>query len=167
MLCDECKKRNAVVHMSKIVQGKKEELHLCEVCARNKDVSIEKNFTIPNFLANLLDAGMGSGIVKGYDEVLKCNHCGSTFREFKQNGRLGCDECYQIYKEKLKPLVRRIHGNTKHIGKVPKRCGGIIHLRKQLQELKQKLQKAIDQEAFEEAAVLRDEIHRIEEEIRK
>lgn len=167
MLCDECKKRNAVVHVSKIIQGKKEELHLCEVCAKIKESSFDNNFSIPNFLANLIDASMGGGVVRSYDEGLQCQYCKTTFREFKDQGRLGCDSCYGVYKEKLKPLVRRVHGNTKHIGKVPKRYGGVIRLRKQLNDLKDKLQRAIEDEAFEEAAIIRDEIRRLDEEVNK
>ncbi len=166
MLCNECKKRNAVVHMTKMTNGKKEELHLCEMCAKAKDGgSIEHHFSIPNFFASLLENNLHPQVNMNYHNGIQCQRCGYTLSQFKQSGRMGCDECYETFKEKINPLVRRIQGNTNHIGKVPKRTGGVIRVKRQVKQLKNKLQEAIVREEFEVAAEIRDTIKGLEQEI--
>ncbi|WP_026478136.1 UvrB/UvrC motif-containing protein [Alkaliphilus transvaalensis] len=166
MLCDECKKRNAVVHMTKSINGVKEEINLCEVCAKGREGGgIEHHFSIPNFLAGLLESNIHPQININYQSGGSCQRCGTSFNQFKQRGRLGCDECYEVFREKITPLIRRVHGSTGHIGKVPQRTGGTIKLKRQVKQLKVKLKEAIEREAFEEAAKIRDEIKGIEKEI--
>ena len=36
MVCQECNQRPATLHFTKIVNGEKEEFHLCEKCAQEK-----------------------------------------------------------------------------------------------------------------------------------
>lgn len=167
MLCDECKKRTAAVHMTKIIQGKKEEIHLCEICAKNKEnISFQNPFTVPNFLTSLLDANMGPQHNFIYGEDITCEQCGITFNRFKQEGRLGCEVCYEVFEKRLNPLIKKIQGNQQHVGKVPKRTGGVIHLKRQIKQLKLKLQQLIETEEFEAAAEIRDGIREIEEQIK-
>ena len=80
------------------------------------------------------------------------------FEQFRKIGRLGCRECYKQFSDELVPILRRIHGNTVHNGKVPKRAGVELRITRQIQQLKSKLQKAVEVENFEEAARLRDRI---------
>ncbi|KAB3533591.1 hypothetical protein F8154_10525 [Alkaliphilus pronyensis] len=169
MICDECKKRKAVVHMTKMIQGHKEEIHLCEVCAKaGENSEAINNFSIPSFLTSILDANYNSNsTLRGYGVTNECSSCGTSLHEFKESGKFGCDECHIVFKERLNPLIRRIHGNSNHVGKVPKRTGGAIHLKRRLSYLKQKLQEAIEEEAFEKAVGYRDEIRELEEEIKK
>jgi len=98
--------------------------------------------------------------------VLKCQACGLTYADFKKMGRLGCGECYDTFRKYLAPLLKRIHGSNQHMGKTPlkTKAAGTKPGRKKadLQELKNKLQEAIQREAFEEAARLRDLIKEIE-----
>lgn len=167
MLCDECKKRTAAVHMTKIIQGKKEETHLCEVCAKKKEnISLHNPFTIPNFLASLLDANNGTQQSFVYEENNSCQSCGMTFVKFRQEGSLGCEACYEAFEKRLSPLIKKIQGNQLHVGKVPKRSGGVIQLKRNAKQLKLKLQQLIEAEEFEAAAKIRDEIREIEEKIK-
>jgi len=86
-----------------------------------------------------------------------------TFPQFLKVGRFGCSHCYEAFKEQLKPVLRRLHsGNWTHNGKIPKRIGGGIHLRKQIEELKSILKDSINNEEFEKAAEIRDEIRNLE-----
>lgn len=166
MLCDECKSRAATVHMTKIIQGKKEEVHLCEECAKAKEAfNFENSLSIHNFLAGLLDIHPEQAFQTKYSDVYQCSTCGATYDKFKQLGRLGCSHCYEKYKERLTPLIRKVQGNLHHTGKVPKRTGGIIRLRREVNQLKQQLREAIQQQAFERAAELRDRIKEIESHI--
>lgn len=88
-----------------------------------------------------------------------------TYSQFSKIGRFGCSSCYKYFGDRLDPLFKRVHGNTVHVGKVPKRSGGRIQLKRKIDDLKLELQQRIQQEEFEEAAQLRDQIRTLEKEI--
>lgn len=172
MFCQECGSKPATLHFTKIVQGEITEFHLCESCAREKGEMIPgtaNGFSIHQLLSGLLDfdmhgAGPGSAkkVLGQKPQSLRCETCGLTYSQFGKMGRFGCSDCYRHFAPRLEPIFRRIHGNTRHAGKIPKRGGGRIHLKRQLEEYRQKLQEAIEREEFEEAARLRDRIRELE-----
>jgi len=58
-----------------------------------------------------------------------------------------------------------VHGSTAHAGKLPKRGGIKVKIKRQMTDLKQELKQRIADEEFEEAAHLRDEIRELEKQI--
>jgi protein arginine kinase activator len=98
---------------------------------------------------------------------IKCPNCGLTYQNFRKLGRLGCSECYEAFKKELGPLLKRIHGSDRHVGKVPLKGGKTIRDTRTLQDLRIQLEKAIQMEEFEEAAKLRDKIKELENKITK
>jgi protein arginine kinase activator len=60
-------------------------------------------------------------------------------------------------------MLRRIHGKTFHVGKVPKRSGGQIRIKQEIDRLKRELQEAVNAEEYERAAVIRDKIKELEQ----
>src|SRR4029077_10612076 len=110
-------------------------------------------------------AGMADTMTNTEEERVgrvKCPRCGLLYSSFKETGRLGCSECYQAFQFQLRPLLRRIHGDTRHKGRVPARDGEGVSLSRQMQRLYDELQRAVDGEEFERAAELRDEIKQLE-----
>lgn len=164
MNCQECGVRPATLHFTKIVNGQKAEYHICDACAREKGEMIHGNvFSIHNLLSGLLNYDpVGSKVVAKPD---RCETCGLTYNQFSQSGKFGCSDCYKAFDNRLEPLFKRVHGNTIHGGKIPKRAGESIGLKRQLQELKRQLAKKIEREEFEEAAKIRDEIRQLEQKI--
>ena len=164
MLCDVCNKNSATVHLTEIIDEQMNELHLCEDCARHKSAAMEQQFGLSDLLAGMADFEKPSS--KEEERVtIKCPSCGLTYADFKKIGRLGCGECYNVFRKYLAPLLKRIHGSNQHIGKSPAKTKAAAKLYKKkdgLLELKNQLQKAIFQEAFEEAARLRDQIKEME-----
>jgi protein arginine kinase activator len=169
MWCEQCKKRQATVHVTKIINSHKTESHLCAVCAREGGIDpgtelgflFEPNFSFHHLLTGLLENEYGIQNEKRSPDpetVEKCATCGLTFSDFRKTGLVGCANCYQIFADLLNPLLRRVHGNITHTGKVPKRTGGKVRIRKEIQDLRRMLQDAIRREAYEEAAKIRDEI---------
>jgi protein arginine kinase activator len=163
MLCDVCGKNPATVHLTEIIDEQMNELHLCEECARHKSAAMEQQFGLSDLLAGMADfekpANKEEEVV-----TIKCPSCGLTYADFKKIGRLGCGECYNVFRKYLAPLLKRIHGSNQHIGKNPARAKTTAKLYKKkddLLELKEQLQKAVSQEAFEEAARLRDQIKKV------
>jgi len=160
MLCDICGKKEATVHLTEIVNDKITKLHLCEACAKDKGTEMEEHFGLSDLLAGLAD--IGSGIEPGVGGNIKCDFCGFTYQDFKKVGRLGCGQCYESFKKQLTPLLKRVHGADRHVGKVPLTIGKTVKDTKILQDLKVRMEKAIQFEEFEEAARLRDQIKELE-----
>jgi protein arginine kinase activator len=167
MQCQECGKRPATLHFTKIVNGDKTEFHLCDACAKERGEIIpgtSNGFSIHNLISGLLDFDLNHpGQIHGAEpKQPKCNECGMTYAQFSKMGRFGCSSCYDYFSPRLDALLRRIHGNTAHVGKIPLRTGGALHARKQLEQLRAKLAQAVQNEEFEKAAFLRDEIRKLE-----
>ncbi len=168
MICQNCKQRTAKIHLTKVVNDKRIDLHLCEICAKdNSQIGYEYPFNINSFLSGLFDIPV-SYQVRGEAEektLFKCNSCGLTFEEFKKNGKLGCVECYNAFSDKLLPILKRIHGNVYHSGKLPQRIGGAIKVRREIDKLRAQLNKAVKEEEYEVAAQIRDKIKGLENSI--
>ncbi len=174
MWCEQCKERPATVHITKVINNHKTEKHLCEVCAQASGSDLgflfEPNFSFQKLLAGLLEGEMGMEDALAPSTITRkraCPVCGLTFTDFRRIGRLGCGVCYTEFGPSLDPLLRRIHGSTVHTGKAPKRTGGAIRAKKEIEQLRTKLNDAIKREAYEEAAKLRDEIRAKEKEIKE
>ena len=164
MQCDVCKKQDATVHLTEIVDDKVKKLHLCEHCAREKSEEMEAHFGLADLLSGLADLAPTS--VKETEETekisVKCPKCGFAFRDFRKIGRLGCPACYDTFKENLSPLLKKIHGSERHVGKIPSKEEVKRDTKTILANLKERLIEAIKLEEFEEAARLRDQIGEVE-----
>jgi len=161
MLCQHCQQREAIVHLSITENEKTREVYLCESCAKkNQEIGfVFHPAIVPEFLKALL--GFNPSLIEQPSEII-CPKCGITFSRITQVGKLGCSTCYKTFETQLEPLLRRVHGGGQNMGKVPARRGSAIKSRMELRNLKEKLQLLIQQEAFEEAAVVRDEIRLLE-----
>jgi len=164
MNCDICGKKEATVHLTEIVNDQMTKLNLCEDCAREKGAEMEEHFGLSELLAGLTD--MGTTMEPEVAITTKCQNCGLTYQNFRKIGRLGCSECYETFKKELAPLLKRIHGSDRHVGKVPLKGGKTIKDTRTLQDMKMQLEKAIQAEDFEEAAKLRDKIKDLEKKAR-
>jgi protein arginine kinase activator len=169
MNCQECGKKQATLHFTKILNGEKTEFHICESCAREKGELIPgtpNGFSIHNLLSGLLDFDPASqGALSTKAQPSRCEDCGLTYSQFSKVGRFGCSSCYKYFDEKLDPLFKRVHGSTIHTGKVPKRSGGLIKHKRDIECLKKELANRIENEEFEVAAKLRDEIRELEKRV--
>lgn len=173
MKCQECHKREATLHFTQVLYGNKTEVHVCEVCAKEKGYMShpEEAYSLHNLLTGLFNFDTSDmtnhqhvSLQQTKDE--QCPRCGMTLSEFKKIGKFGCAECYNTFSSQLDPVFRRVHsGNTTHQGKIPKRKGGHLHLKKELDGLRAHLQTLIEDEAFEQAAAVRDEIKELEQTI--
>ena len=156
MLCCICKEREATVHLTQITGDKMQKVDLCEECAKTKGVNDPTGFSLADLLLGL---GASQEIEQAAGGVeLKCPRCGFTQADFKKAGRLGCPECYKTFAEGLEALLKSMHKGTRHAGKVPESLRQSRDLSDRLKMLKKKLDKAIEDENFEQAALLRDEI---------
>jgi protein arginine kinase activator len=163
MQCMICKKNDAKVHLTQIIGDKMQKVDLCEECAKSKGVNDPAGFSLADLLLGLgasqeLAAGAGG-------EETKCPSCGFSQADFKKAGRFGCSECYVTFAEGLEGLLKSMHKGTRHIGKVPHVLKQGRDMTEQLRHLQKRLEKAVSNEDFEEAAQLRDEIKTLKEKL--
>ncbi|MFA5068899.1 MAG: UvrB/UvrC motif-containing protein [Candidatus Omnitrophota bacterium] len=172
MLCDICKKNEATVHLTEVVNENVTELHICEQCARAKGASVHQHFGIAELLSGLVD--MPDDMVSKKSHInIKCPSCNMSYDNFKKIGKFGCAKCYETFSRALFPLFKKIHGTSCHIGRQARkiRTDKAGHAGKAqepcsakdaLKEIRAQLADAIEKEEFEQAVVLRDKIKMLE-----
>ncbi|MEZ4650643.1 MAG: UvrB/UvrC motif-containing protein [Candidatus Eisenbacteria bacterium] len=202
MRCQQCNDAEATVHLKEVTDGKLRELHLCESCANEKGFHpvIEQNkLTIATqfiWMAENLYPETSSKV-----GAVQCSACGLRYSQFSRVGRVGCPECYDAFQPQLQKILLRVHGATKHKGRLPVdpsspataatstataespevpasgATGGPSgpagaapadlsalspeQLERHVRELEGKLKRAVETEAYEDAARIRDEIRRL------
>lgn len=158
MLCQRCKKQSATVHLTDLAKGEKIERHLCEECAAHEGVTVKQHVNINDVLNSFL---MAQSSVQEQIKT-RCPHCGLSFAEFRSQGLLGCEHDYDVFGEALANVIERAQdGNTHHTGKRP---GEMIDADPAVQErlrLRGQLREAIEQEDYERAAALRDQLEEL------
>lgn len=144
------------MHLTQIAGDKMQKVDLCEECAKTKGVNDPTGFSLADLLLGL---GASQEIEQaGGGSDVRCPRCGFSQADFKKAGRLGCPDCYRTFADALQGLLKTMHKGTRHIGKVPESLRHTRDLSDRLKQLQKRLTKAIEQEDFEQAAVLRDEI---------
>lgn len=160
MLCERCQKEIASVHVTKIVNGQKNELHLCQDCARELG-EFGSNIDLPNLFAGIFDQS-SSWSSSPVVHQQKCPTCGSTLEDFLRINQFGCSDCYDTFQSEIEPLLRRLHGTTHHEGKVPVKGYARLSVDRKIKMLREQLKQAITIEKYEQAAKLRDQIRALE-----
>ncbi len=166
MVCQACGKNTATTHVKTTVNGKLTEYYLCDGCAAQQGYgNIFDGWGLGSLMSGLMGAAPAQRAVR------RCPTCGASFDEITSSGKIGCANCYRVFRSQLLPVIQRVHGTVRHKGKAP---GGsalrVVDAPKQmvavettrLEEKRRLLQKAIEAQDFERAAVLRDEIRELE-----
>lgn len=165
MKCEHCEKP-ATFHITELTGSDVEELHLCENHAKlyltQSEEEVETPSTLAGALAQQLKVGQTAEELARLDQQA-CPICGVTFYEFRHVGRLGCPHDYVCFENELEPLIVNIHGETKHVGKQPKRGKSSTDRQTDLIRLRRELNEAIEREEYEQASKLRDQIREIEQ----
>lgn len=155
MLCDRCHGREAVVHVTQIINGHRTERHLCRECAAKE---------------NLMNDSMGffghDLFRSSFDSFFNDGFMNSLFRPARTTiESLSCPECYEAFREKLRPAFQHMQGAHRYSGDAPKPADEkkAPEESPELKELREKLSKLVADENYEEAAKVRDEIHKLED----
>lgn len=150
MNCDECKSMKATVHYTNIVNGNKSEKHLCKECAKKLESMGGFKFVNEDSFLPFMSF-VGQSIT-----AKACPTCGTRLNDFNSSGFLGCPQCYLEFQQELLPIIKRVQGSIKHIGKAPK--GSDFASVNEFDRITAELKKAVDDERYEEAAALRDKL---------
>ncbi|MCB4755672.1 MAG: UvrB/UvrC motif-containing protein [Elusimicrobia bacterium] len=185
MICSNCKKKTANVHFSGIINGKPVKVDLCETCAQNSGLTLNLiDTTLGHFAGPFFSFPSLSPILADLMNILSqwskketlvspraCPQCRWTLRQFQRFGKMGCPECYMTFREEARNILKRIHGTTLHKGKKGTPLAAIPKPKSKepreepdeaLSLLKARLEKAVKDERYEEAAKLRDKIRELE-----
>ncbi len=157
MICQNCNKNEANMHIKRIINGRAAEVHLCSDCARFlgygeafSGFGLGLGELLGEILSKNENAGSGSQ---------RCPGCDKSFEEIAGDGKMGCAECYNVFYDKLMPSLNKIHGKATYVGSKPQKSEN--DLKTELFELKNQLENAIQEQNFELAAQLRDKINLI------
>lgn len=155
MVCEICKTQEATVHLTQVVDGSIKKLHLCEQCAQQNGFDMQGPISITDILL-----GMGSKREDAPAPVVErsCPRCHMRRTDFKKSGRFGCSTCYETFADDLPSLLRAMHRNDKHIGKIPATEAARVNAVQELSKLQEQLESAIAEENYETAATIRDKI---------
>ncbi len=154
MLCEKCKKNVATVHLTEIVNNQKIEKHLCEECSKEEGYTIKTHVSLQDLLTAFISAHSEASEVA----EKTCPQCGATYADFRNEGRLGCPNDYEVFREAIDPLLEKVHGKVEYTGKVPSRAGESQRKQYQIMTMRRELREAVEREDYENAAKLRDEI---------
>ncbi|MDR0381986.1 MAG: UvrB/UvrC motif-containing protein [Oscillospiraceae bacterium] len=168
MLCQHCGQHEATRFYRTTVNGKTQELSLCPNCAAAAGLEIELSQKFPAFLDDMpaiLSDMMGLRAPAGRQARQVCPSCGVNLQEISRTGKAGCATCYSHFQAVLLPYIRKMHGNAVHTGRAPAGQRAALRRRNERARLETQLQEAINTQAFERAAELRDEIRRLEKEV--
>ncbi len=182
MLCDICKQHEATIHIQEIVNSNKKAMHLCSECAVKKsqnDPSFDfGGFNLAEMLYNISES---QGGIPGLSPVseeestddsnikdsvnLKCTECNWTLKALRQTGRVGCPECYNVFREVIENALENMHRGKLHVGKRPgnKSTDNSSNLMLKLMNLQKELDEIIQREEYEKAAKLRDKINNLKD----
>jgi protein arginine kinase activator len=168
MICQNCQKNVAAVHVTEIEEpdptqddaGPIHEQHLCEVCAQMTDLPHVP--ALKKTVADIWKLLQISNQTRRKSDV-SCKGCGLTLEEFRKRGRLGCASCYVAFGAQIGELLERVHGARVHVGRLPGTSPQELVRMQHMNDLQQRLEVAIRDEAYESAAALRDEIKALEE----
>ncbi len=183
MLCDNCGKREANVRYSENINGRKKELNLCEECSQKLGIG-KMDFSMPidfsSFLEGFMEDFSTPELMPMFNELrtLRCNSCGYTFDDIANSGRLGCKDCYDVFEDRLDPIIKKIQGANRHVGRIGKIIDSKIDNKNnaksekesqmenkeitKIEKLQEELKEAIKEERYEDAAKIRDEIKKLE-----
>ena len=160
MLCEKCGKNNATTHIRTVVNGVVREANLCGYCAAEEGYTSVGHNSLASMLASMLGEVSSSQIAS---KTVKCPVCGASFSDIASTGKVGCAECYKTFNRELLPYLKRVHGSTKHSGKIPNRAPLTVKSNLEtIDSLKLELNRLVSEERYEEAAVVRDKIRNLE-----
>lgn len=184
MKCENCGKNEANVKYTQIINGEKKQMFLCEDCSEKLGIDSNIHLNMPinfsSFLSDFFDDVNAITPMPMIEKAIQCQKCGLTFDDFMNTGKFGCGNCYEEFENKIDPILKNIHGSNRHIGRI----GNVIEgndlsensknkneinentkkdeKAKYIEDLKSNLKLAIKEERYEDAAKIRDEIKKEE-----
>ena len=192
MLCEKCKKREAVVRYTVVKNKTRTEHNYCMECAASLDMgntSYAGLFDGQSQLGRLLSGILGFAMDRETEDEdvnpsgIVCPVCQTSYAEFVKDSRFGCPDCYDVFDLMMGNQIKTIQGSEEHRGKHPVHMRSVfdltrgegalkteeapvlkekVSIEEKISVLRLRLKEAIHEEDYESAASLRDEIRALE-----
>ncbi|SOC43122.1 UvrB/UvrC motif-containing protein [Salinicoccus kekensis] len=163
MVCESCQENEATVHITTGSGLNKTERYLCEACANKSFSNQFANFPDDSVNIHQLLQSLSAQQPAGMKQKRHCDTCGSTIETILKNGKFGCADCYGTFSGKSNEIITKVQlYQTEHVGKVPEKSSAYLKVKKEIEKLREKLTELVEQQEFEEAAVVRDQIKSLE-----
>ncbi len=182
MLCERCQTREANIMVTEIMNGKKRQIHLCGQCASELEIGkIGEEFPLMRLLSGIFGNRQTTEDEEseGIGQIA-CPGCKMTYSEFVKESQFGCADCYNTFGPLIEGNLRKMQMGNAHTGKRPKYQQAGVAFEKaaetvqqkenkeeQLKLLQARLQEALQEENYEQAAVYRDEIYALKEQMKQ
>ncbi len=163
MICDICKKNQADISVEQVVDKKVKHLFLCRECAKKMGFEMfSENIDIS--ITNLFNKYSKYGTEKPPTEYnhIACPYCGRKLSDLKDSKKIGCPNCFLYFKSEILTALKKVKTDIRYTGKVQSSENKEFALQLSIAELKQRLQRALETEEYEQAAMLRDELKALE-----
>ncbi len=162
MLCSNCMSKDANFHYKYMKNGNVTQLHLCSECAKELGYmkSGDQTFNFSNFFGDFFSVPK---FASNASQTANCPSCGTNFDTVRKTGFVGCDKCYEIFANPIDAMLSKLQPATVHKGKLSGADGKKIEKENTIKALKDELKRAVIDEKYEQAAVLRDKIKALEE----
>ena len=166
MMCEQCHIRPGTIRLQVITEGQAVERTLCHECGQKQIAALQSAPGLQSpapmtHLGGILSFSPKPGTLVPGPTVCPC--CGYSLQQFHQTSMLGCPDCYQSFAPQLHMVLRRVQGGSvHHDGKIPARAGDGLRLHREIEHLRQELARAVNDERFEDAATLRDQVRDLE-----
>lgn len=159
MLCEECGERDATVMVTTVINGETTTRNLCRECVKKYQQGGDISTLLAAILSSMYKAKEAGGKA--------CPKCGMTLAEFNSGGMFGCSECYRAFRQELDPMLNRIQGRVQHAGRRPYMDPAAQAKAEKMTRIRRAMEAAVSEEAFEEAARLRDELKALSGSVRE
>ena len=133
MKCEICHKTEAQTVYYRDSENERQELYVCKACAavQNKKAetvvpikSADELNSVMNFILDTAVKAIDKMtddptriIVKGPGRV--CPKCRLSEAQLRKTGRLGCSECYSVFRDLVLRLIQGAQPGNKHTGRKP------------------------------------------------
>lgn len=166
MKCERCGKNEANIHFQGIFNGNALEYNICEECAR-KESNLNPNeflkeLSLGSLLSNIMDSKVGEKDLVDKKTLKSCPECKMSYGDFRKSGKIGCDNCYDVFRDEFRSVLKKVNGSSRHVGKKPKIIKEVSEHEMAILDLKRELKSAVEKEEYESAAKLRDQIRQLE-----
>ncbi len=163
MICEECQTNEATCQLNVIVGSDRVTRYLCQDCLSKMQGALTMGIVaskVTNMLSSILSAITHEDDTEkeSGDSGKVCPRCRTSLKYFRKSGRLGCPECYEVFREELNPMLKQIHGQVNHIGRRPLEGEEERKTRSLQEELTREMEEAVRTENFERAAEIRDQL---------
>lgn len=191
MLCEKCNMREATVRYTEVRNGTRTDHNLCAACAQEMERGhfatrvFEIDYPIGKLLSDLFGIELGAGNKAEEIEGSKviCPTCHTAYSDFIKDSRFGCTDCYRVFDLLMEENIKKIQGSSLHKGKhpnnvsyEPKKAEEVsvteemaeekketISPAEEIEILRARLSEALEEEAYEKAAMYRDRIRDLKE----